>query len=41
MIPMKTTVIHIQSLEYKILPRITKAPHSWGFLFVGLWVDLD
>ena len=27
----------LQSLKTQIE---NKAPHSWGFLFVGLWVDL-
>ena len=24
-----------------IYPELHQAPHSWGFLFVGGWVDLD
>ena len=29
------------TLESKTLRIVIEAPHSWGFLFVGLWVDLD
>ena len=28
-------------MSYGLISRTYKIPHSWGFLFVGWWVDLN